>query len=159
MVAGACGAPGVTALAPVVEECSTPFAPVTTLCPRMEASTVRAKGSSTAPATQRPARTTTVRETCGYHIRVSAFYLTHQCERCRSGWTYNKSDLSLSLSQACHSVRNSVWPTTTCQLKCRWVRARESSGCPSMPEFHPKTAVSWCAEPKGLDTSLSSNLR
>lgn len=62
MVAGECGVPGVTALGPAVEVCSTPSVPVTTLCPRTGASTVRARGSSTAPVTLKPALIPMVRD-------------------------------------------------------------------------------------------------
>lgn len=74
MVAGECGVPGATALGPVVEGCSIPSAPVTTLCPRMGASTVRARGSSTAPVTQTPAPIPMVRDLC-YHVRSKSFSL------------------------------------------------------------------------------------
>lgn len=62
MVAGECGVPGAAALELAVEGCSILSAHVTTLCPRTGGSTVRARGSSTAPVTQRPALIPMVRE-------------------------------------------------------------------------------------------------
>lgn len=146
MAAGERGVPGATVLARVAEGCSILSGPVTTLCPRTGASTARARGSSTAPVTQRSAPTPTVRDV---HCGCARWYR----------WTRSRPDLSVSLSQACRTGRNSAWPTTICRPKCRWVRATASSGCPSTLGCHPKTAVSWCAGPRGRDTSLSSNLR
>lgn len=60
MVAGACGGPGVIVLEPVEVECSIPSDPVTIPYQRMEASTVKARGSSTAPATLKFVLTPTV---------------------------------------------------------------------------------------------------
>lgn len=72
MVAGECGVPGVTALGPVVEECSIHFVPVTTLCLKTGASTVRARGSSIVPVTLRPALILMVRDIC-----LEKTYLTY----------------------------------------------------------------------------------
>lgn len=70
MVDGAFGVPGVTALGPVVEGYSTPSVPVTTLCPRMVESTARARGSSTAPVTQKPALIPTVRDPSTLSVEI-----------------------------------------------------------------------------------------
>lgn len=51
MAAGVHGVHGAIALGPVGEGCSTHSVPVTTLFQEMVESTVRARGSSTAPAT------------------------------------------------------------------------------------------------------------
>lgn len=61
MVVGAYGDPGVTALGLVAEEFSIPFAPVTTLYPKMGANSARAREFSIAHATRRPAQTPMVR--------------------------------------------------------------------------------------------------
>lgn len=69
MVAGDFGVPGGTALGPAVEGYSTHFGPVTTLCPRTVANTARARGSSTAPVTPRPALIPMVRDIF-FHIET-----------------------------------------------------------------------------------------
>lgn len=60
MAAGERGVHGAIALGLAGEGCSTHSVPVTTLFQEMVESTVRARGSSTAPATQRRAPTPTV---------------------------------------------------------------------------------------------------
>lgn len=60
MAAGVRGVRGATALGRAEEGCSTRFVPVTTLFQGMVESTVKARGSSSVPATQRPAPTPTV---------------------------------------------------------------------------------------------------
>lgn len=60
MAVGERGVHGATALGRVGEGCSTHFVPVITLFQGMVESTVKARGSSTARATQRPAPTPTV---------------------------------------------------------------------------------------------------
>ena len=96
-------------------------------------------------------------------VSLLAVDITAQCTLMRKlarGRTSAKPDLCRPpLSQACHSARNNAWPTTTCRPKCRWVQERVLSGCLSMLECHPRTAASWCAGPRGPDTSLSSNPR
>lgn len=62
MVVGASGVLGAIVLGPAAEEYSILFVPVTTPCQRMEASTAKARGSSTAPVTPKPAPTPTVRD-------------------------------------------------------------------------------------------------
>lgn len=69
MAAGARGVRGATALGRAGEGCSTHFVPVTTLFQGMVESIVRARGSSTAPATLRAALTPTVSLTC-YPLNV-----------------------------------------------------------------------------------------
>lgn len=61
MVDGELGDLGVSAHVPVVVVCSTLLGNVTTLCPRMEANTVRAKEFSTVPAIQKTVLTAMVR--------------------------------------------------------------------------------------------------
>lgn len=77
MAVGVCGVHGVTVPAPVAEVCNTLSAPVITRYLRTEASTVRAKGSSIAPATQRPALIPTVRH-CSTVIKKKTFFLCLQ---------------------------------------------------------------------------------
>lgn len=62
MVVGVCGVRGETAPVPAAEVFNTLSAPVTTHYQRTEESTVRARGFSIVPATQRPALTPTVRQ-------------------------------------------------------------------------------------------------
>lgn len=62
MVAGACGVPGGIVLERVEVGCSIPFVLVTIRYQKMEASTAKAKGSSTALATLKSAPTPTVRD-------------------------------------------------------------------------------------------------
>lgn len=61
MVVGVFGVLGAIAPGPAEEGCSILSVPVTTLCRRMVANTVKARGSSTAPVTPTPAPTPTVR--------------------------------------------------------------------------------------------------
>lgn len=62
MVDGELGRNGENAHAPVVVVCSTPLGTATTLCPRTEANSARAKGFSIDLAIQRLAPTAMVRD-------------------------------------------------------------------------------------------------